>query len=143
MISLGAKANRVFFGYGTNTGAVVQIVDRDKLINGPKEPTPENLRAPEIAHFVMSPLNGAHTVLPIMDMPVAEFAKDKVGAIRNFVLVTNEQILNECLEPRQMAWMVDITAEKYPVAVSTYGVPEKADRVLRPLQRGHPRRRHP
>ena len=27
----------------------MQIVDREKLLKGPKEPTPENLRYPEIA----------------------------------------------------------------------------------------------
>ena len=42
MISL-PKQNRVYFGYGTNKGGVMQIVDREKLLNGPKEPTAENL----------------------------------------------------------------------------------------------------
>ena len=49
-----------------------------------------------------------------------------IGKVRNFVLVTNEQIKNECLEARQMAWFVDITVEKKPVSVSTWGVPEKS-----------------
>src|SRR5438067_3443559 len=35
MISL-PQANRVYFGYGTNEGGILQIVDREKLINGPK-----------------------------------------------------------------------------------------------------------
>ena len=126
MMSTGPKGNRVYFGYGTNTGAVLQIVDREKLLNGPKEPTPENLRYPEVAHYLMSPLTGAHTALPLLEMPVAEFAKDKIGKVRNFVLVTNEQIQNECTEARQMAWMVDITVEKFPASVSTYVTPEKA-----------------
>ena len=38
-ISTGPSGNRVYFGYGTNKGGVLQIVDRDKLLNGPKEPT--------------------------------------------------------------------------------------------------------
>ena len=38
--------NRVYFGYGTSKGGMLQIVDRDKLLNGPKEPTPENLLYP-------------------------------------------------------------------------------------------------
>jgi len=33
------KANRVYFGYGTGRYGVVQIVDRKKLLEGPKEPT--------------------------------------------------------------------------------------------------------
>ena len=47
-ISTGPKGNRVYFGYGTDKRGVVQIVDRDKLLNGPKEPTPENLLYPQI-----------------------------------------------------------------------------------------------
>jgi len=43
------KANRVYFGYGTDKGGFLQIVDREKLLNGPKEPTPDNLRYPEIS----------------------------------------------------------------------------------------------
>ena len=38
-ISLGPQGNRVYFGYGTNKGGIMQIVDREKLLNGPKEPT--------------------------------------------------------------------------------------------------------
>ena len=48
MISTGPKGNRIYFGYGTNKGGVLQIVDREKLLNGPKEPTPENLRYPVV-----------------------------------------------------------------------------------------------
>ncbi len=40
MISAGPQGNRIYFGYGTNKGGVVQIVDRQKLLTGPKEPTP-------------------------------------------------------------------------------------------------------
>ncbi|MDB5410710.1 MAG: hypothetical protein JWL84_5622 [Rhodospirillales bacterium] len=123
-ISTGPKGNRVYFGYGTNDRGLLQIVDRDKLLNGPKEPTDENLRAPEVGRLELSPLNGAHTVLPILDMPIAEFAKDKVGKARNFVVVTDEQILNECQEARQFVWFVDITVEKHPASVATWGVPE-------------------
>src|SRR5262249_32630743 len=51
MVSLGRDANRIYFGYGTNKGGVVQIVDREKLLNGPKEPTPENLRYPVVGQL--------------------------------------------------------------------------------------------
>src|SRR5947209_20437673 len=65
-ISTGPEGNRVYFGYGTNKGGFLQIVDRDKLINGPKEPTPENLRLPEISRMPMSAFNGAHTTFPML-----------------------------------------------------------------------------
>jgi hypothetical protein len=124
MISLGPQANRVYFGYGTNKGGVLQIVDRDKLLHGPKEPTPDNLRAPVISELHMMPTNGAHSTIPMLQMPVAEFAKDAEGKVRDFVMIVDEQIRNECQEPRQMAWFADVTIEKQPMVVSNFQVPE-------------------
>jgi hypothetical protein len=124
MISV-PSINRIYFGYGTNTDGIVQIVDREKLLKGPKEPTDENLRYPEVSRWEMSPFNGAHTVFPMLNIPIQEFADDKLGRVRNFVVVTDEQIQNECLEPRQMVWFVDITVEKRPVSVATYGAKEE------------------
>jgi hypothetical protein len=123
MISVSQK-NRVYFGYGTNEGGILQIVDRDKLLNGPKEPTEENLRYPEVGRWVMGPEHGAHTTFPVLDLPVAEFAHDKVGKTRDFVVVTDEQIKNECQKARQFVWFVDVTAEQSPVSVATWRVPE-------------------
>jgi hypothetical protein len=123
-ISTGPKGNRVYFAYGTNEGGILQIVDREKLLTGPKEPTEANLLYPQVGRLDMSPLTGAHTTFPVLGMPIAEFAKDKVGKVRNFVVVTNEQIKNECLEPRQFVWFVDVTVEQHPASVATWGVPE-------------------
>jgi hypothetical protein len=123
MIAL-PQANRIYFGYGTNAEGILQIVDRDKLLNGPKEPTEDNLRYPEVGRFLMSPFNGAHTTFPVLDMRIAEFAKDKIGRVRNFVVITDEQIKNECDEARQMVWFVDVTVENRPVSVASWGVPE-------------------
>ena len=124
MISLGPDANRIYFGYGTNANGLLQIVDRDKLLNGPKEPTDDNLRYPEVGRFELSPLNGAHTTFPVMGMPIAEFGKDKIGKIRNFVVITDEQIASECQEARQLVWFVDVTVEKHPISVATWGAHE-------------------
>ena len=126
MISLGPQANRVYFGYGTNKGGVLQIVDRNKLINGPKAPTRENLKAPVISELHMLPYNGAHTTFPMLKMPVAEFAKDKTGKVRDFVMIVDEQILNACQEPRQMVWFVDVTIENQPMVVSNFQVAEES-----------------
>ena len=125
-ISTGPQGNRVYFGYGTNKGGVLQIIDREKLLNGPKEPTPENLRSPVIGQLDMLPLNGAHTTVPLLKMPIAEFAKDKDGKMRDFVMIVNEQILNECTEARQMVFFVDVTIETRPMVVSNYNVPEQS-----------------
>jgi hypothetical protein len=125
-ISMGAKSNRVYFGYGTDKGGVLQIIDREKLLNGPKEPTPDNLRYPEVSKLEMSAWYGAHTTFPMMQMPIAEFAKDKDGALRDIVMIVDEQIRNECQEARQMVWFADVTLEKTPTIVSTFQVPEES-----------------
>ena len=44
-------------------------------------------------------------------MPIAEFAKDKDGKVRDFVMIVDEQILNECQEARQLVFFVDVTIE--------------------------------
>ena len=123
-ISTGPEGNRVFFGYGTNKGGVIQIVDRKKLLEGPKEPTPDNLRAPEVGRLLMSAWNGAHTTFPMLKMPIAEFANDKEGKTRDILMIVDEAILNECNEPRQMIWFADVTIESRPTMISTYTVPE-------------------
>jgi hypothetical protein len=123
-ISLGPEGNRVYFGYGTDKGGFLQIVDRNKLLNGPKEPTAENLRYPEVARMPMSAFNGAHTVFPMKGMPIAEFAKDKDGQVRDIVMIVDEAILNECAEPRQMVWFADVTTETRPMMISNWTVPE-------------------
>jgi hypothetical protein len=130
-ISTGPEGNRVFFGYGTNKGGILQIVDRDKLLNGPKEPTPDNLRYPEIARMPMSAFNGAHTTFPMLDMPVAEFAEDKDGRTRDIVMIVDEAILNECGEARQMVWFADVTTETRPMMISSYTVPEASGQFCR------------
>ena len=123
-ISTGPQGNRVYFGYGTNKGGVLQIVDRDKLLNGPKDPTPDNLRYPVVGELTMMPFNGAHTTFPMLKMPVAEYAKDAEGQTRDIVMIVDEQIRNECSEPRQLVWFVDVTIEAHPMVISNFQVPE-------------------
>ena len=125
-ISTGPKGNRVYFGYGTNKSGILQIVDRDKLLKGAKEPTDANLLAPQIGRLDMSALVGAHTAFPVLGVPIAEFAHDKAGAKRDFVVITDEAIANECQEARQMVWFVDITTEARPMVVSSWTTPEAA-----------------
>jgi hypothetical protein len=123
-ISTGPKGNRVYFGYGTNKAGILQIVDRQKLLSGPREPTAENLASPQIGVLKLPETNGAHTVLPVLGMDLPEFAKDKAGAKRDFVFIVDESLVNECQEPRQMVWVADVTDEKNPVGVATFNVPE-------------------
>ena len=124
MISTGPQGNRVFVGYGTDKGGMMQILDRDKLLHGAAAPTPENLRTPELARLYMSALNGAHTTFPMLGMPIAEFARDKEGSKRDIVMIVDEAIQNECGEARQMVWFADVTIENRPMMISSYTVPE-------------------
>jgi hypothetical protein len=122
-ISTGPAGNRVYFGYGTNRNGIVQIVDRRRLLQGPKEPTDANLLYPQVARLDMAPMTGAHTTFPLLGIEVPEFAHDRERK-RDFLLVVNEALVNECTEARQMAWLADITVEAKPQFISSYTVPE-------------------
>ncbi len=121
-ISLGPQGNRVYFGYGTNRAGYFQIVDREKLLKGPKEPTPENLLYPQIGRFDMLPLVGAHTAMPLGKMKIPAFAHDKLGAERDMMMIVNEETANECGQGRNMVWFADVTVEAKPMIVSNYTV---------------------
>ena len=123
-ISAGPTANRVYFGYGTDKNGVVQIVDRQKLLSGPAEPTAANLQFPEVGRLTMPPDVGAHTAFPLLKMNIDEFARDKVGKTRDFVAIVDESLTNECAEARQMLWIADITDEARPMGVASWTVPE-------------------
>ena len=129
MISTGPRGNRVYFGYGTNKGGVLQIVDREKLLTGPSEPTADNLHYPVIGELYMSSQQGAHSTIPLGKMKIPEFAADKAGAERDMVMIVDEGLVNECqaAETRQMAWFVDATIESRPMVVSNFNVREAQD----------------
>src|SRR5499427_671075 len=147
-ISTGPKGNRIYFGYGTGANGIIQIVDREKLLNGPKEPTDANLTYAQIARVELPPDVGAHTTFPILGMQLAEFAKqklrpgtaaaagiehdhdgeapDRTQARRDFLAVVGETTANECLENRQMLRIFDITTESTPLGVASWTVPESS-----------------
>lgn len=123
-ISTGPRGNRVYLGYGTNADGVLQILDRARLLNGPREPTEANLRHPEVGRLELPATVGAHTTFPIMGLEVAEFARDRVGSKRDFVLIVNEALSSYCGEARQMVWLADVTDERRPMTVSGWTVRE-------------------
>jgi hypothetical protein len=149
-ISTGPRGNRVYFGYGTGGNGVLQIVDRNKLLNGPKEPTEANLVYPQVARVDLPADAGAHTAFPMLGMQLPEYANQKLrpgtaaaagiehahdGAApvrtqagRDFVAVVGESLANECFENRQLVRMVDVTVEAKPFGVSTWTVPEASGR---------------
>jgi len=146
-ISTGTMGNRVYFGYGTGANGIVQIVDREKLLKGPKEPTEGNLIYPQVARLDLPPDMGAHTAFPLLGMELPEFIKqklrpgtaaaagvdhdhdgapaaDRTQSRRDFVAAVGETTANECLENRQMVRIIDITTESRPGGVASWTVPE-------------------
>ena len=116
-ISTGPKGNRVYFGYGTNEGGVLQIVDREKLLNGPKEPTPENLRYPQIGRLDMSPLVGAHTAFPArQDARSPSSPRTRSGSVRNIIMIVERaDARTSAQEARQLVWFVDVDGRAQPM----------------------------
>jgi hypothetical protein len=128
MISTGPERNRIYFGYGTNKGGILQILDREKLVKGRKESTPDNLRNPVVGELHMLPLVGAHSTIPLGKVKIAEFSRDLAGQVREMIMIVNEALVNECqaAETRQMVWFVDATVESAPMVVSHFDVPESS-----------------
>jgi hypothetical protein len=124
-ISAWPARERVYFGYGTNARGVAQIVDREKLLKGPAEPTAPNLLAPQIARIDLPEFMGAHTTFPLLGVEVPDF-KTSEKKLRDFLVVVNESNTTVCNEPRQMAFFVDITDEKRPLGVASYDVLESS-----------------
>jgi hypothetical protein len=123
-ISTGPKGNRVYFAYDNARDGIFEIVDREKLLTGPKEPTEENLKYPVIARVDLPDDIGAHTAFPLLQVPLPEFAKQRNGKVKDFLALVGETGPNECLEYRQMVRFFDITTETKPVGASTWTVPE-------------------
>ncbi len=124
--STGPQGNRVYFGYGNLGDGTLQIVDRQKLLTGPGEPTAENLLYPQVALLPIGRWQAVHAVYPLLGMEIAEFAKHSKGRMRDFILVMPEAIENECHEERQMLFVVDVTNETAPFGVANFQVPEKS-----------------
>ena len=123
-VSTGPKGNRVYFAYGYVQLGVVQIVDREKLLKGPTEPTEANLLYPQISRMDLPPNVGAHNVFPLLGMPIAEFAKEKDN-VRDMLVIVDEATGRDCATAaRAMMWIADITTETRPFGVANWTVPE-------------------
>jgi hypothetical protein len=123
-MSTGPKGNRIYAGYGTSHGGVIEIIDREKLLKGPKEPTAANLAYPIIGRLDLPDEAGAHTVYPLLGMHLPEFEKNGAQANRDFAVVPGETVDNECHAPRELLRIFDITVESRILGVSTWTVPE-------------------
>ncbi|MGH7311130.1 MAG: LVIVD repeat-containing protein, partial [Candidatus Rokuibacteriota bacterium] len=71
--------NRVYFAHGTSAEGMLQIVDRDKLLTGSREPTAANLNFPEISRLHLSPAWGGHTAFPVLGVSIPDWAANTQG----------------------------------------------------------------
>jgi len=137
-ISAGTEKNRVYVAYGTGNDGVVQILDRQKLLTdftNPLNPTDEEMLAPQVGYIVMSPDQGAHTTMPIFDVPVPGFQGHQILQKRDLLLVSSEAGRSDnCganYPPEEnnrpaphLAWVIDISNEATPWPLSTLRVQE-------------------
>jgi hypothetical protein len=123
-ISLG---NRVYFGHGTSSNGIIQIVDRERLLTGPAEPTQENLLFPQVSRLDLSSLGGAHTTFPVLGIPVEDHADFTQASTRDVIVTVNESTSDECDESPQMVYITDITDETTPQVISNFQVPSRAE----------------
>lgn len=116
-------ANRIYFGYGTSSGGILQIVDRDKLLKGQHSPSRVNLLYPQVGRYDLDRNYGAHTAFPVLGMDVT--APDGRRGKRDFVVVTNEALYDGCGGTRQKVWIIDVTNEAKPAVASTWELDDK------------------
>jgi hypothetical protein len=116
--------NTVYFGYGSSREGIIQIVDREKLLNGDPEPTAANFEAAEIGRLYLAPNYGAHTVLPVLGVPIPDYQDNTLGSTRDFLIMPSESTRNECTEERDAVLIVDITYPERPMPISSYQVRE-------------------
>jgi hypothetical protein len=129
----GPGRNRLYVGYGNTSNGIWVILDRDKLLNGPKEPTDENMRYPIITRVDMPPDMGGHTPFPMFDMELPQFAHQAGGKVKDFIALTAQQTGTECHVgvqgedgSAQLLRMYDINYETRPVGVASWYVSEES-----------------
>ena len=115
---------RVYFAHGPQREGILQIVDREKLLQGNPEPTPANLLYPEIGRLDIHPGWGVHTAFPVLGIEIPNFRKNRDGRVRDFVVAVSEVAGNNCQGFGHLVLFVDITDPTRPTPVSNFQVPE-------------------
>jgi hypothetical protein len=120
-------------GYGSGENGVLQILDRDKLLNGdpaaqnPMAPTTANLRYPQISRLDFPHYWGVHTAKPIYDFPIPDYSEDRDYSARDLLIVSSEAggDARRCQGTRDVVFILDISQEDRPFAISTFQVDEE------------------
>ena len=122
--------NRVYLAYGTSNNGAVQILDRDRLLNGdpdaaaPLAASPAALAYPQLGRIDLPSFWGGHTAMPLLGVEIADYAGNRDHATRDFLFVVSESVANACRETRHVTLMLDITDEAHPLPIGTFQVPE-------------------
>ena len=128
-VSLG---DRVYLAYGTSANGAVQILDRDRLLRGdpdaaaPLAASPAALAFPQIGRVDLPSFWGGHTAMPLLGVPIDDYADNRDHATRDFLFVVSESVGNACQEARHVTLMLDITDEAHPLPIATFQVPESS-----------------
>ena len=134
--SAGVVKNRVYFPYGVERNGVLQIVDRNKLINGCKtsfnpnaspncatNPTQADLLFPQVSYITMNPNQGGHTDIPVYGVPIPQEQQnflDGTPQKDDLLMATSEDTTKDCLrQPWKNPFIIDITDDKAPWPIST------------------------
>jgi len=124
-----AYGDRIYLAYGSGNDGTLQILNRDKFLNGDPEsddpfaPTVENLLYPQIARLDMPSYWGVHTAKPLLDFPIADYQDDADHSSRDFLMVVSEAQGARCDRARDITFMIDITEEDKPFPVSSFQTP--------------------
>ena len=126
-----AHGDRVYLGYGSGGDGTLQILDKERFLNGdptaadPFAPTPENLTYPQLSRLDLPSYWGVHTAKPALGIEVPGYPHE--GRVRDFVLAPSEAEPDSmlCLGVRDVVFIIDITEVARPYPVATYQVPSE------------------
>jgi hypothetical protein len=126
--------NRIYMGYGSGADGVLQILDRDKFLNGdptvadPFAPTTGNLLYPQISRLDFPSYWGVHTAKPIYDVPIPDYTDDRDYSSRDLLIVVSEAGggAARCQGTRDISFIVDISQEDKPFVISTFQTPDES-----------------
>jgi hypothetical protein len=144
----GLFSNQVYIPYGVGQDGVVQITDREKLLNGcgafddasavnpnasakcAEFPTQTDLLYPQVSYITMKPSQGGHTSIPILGVPIPEtqqnFTTSSLAGTPqtwDLLAITSEQTANDCApQDWKNPWLLDITPTPNANGVMTQAI---------------------